>query len=171
MFDGIGAVDRLGAARELMQRGDLDGALAEVDRVIGLGKSVEALELKSEILGAIVGRNRVVVAEVSAEEFYNRAMQYYLAGDFQVAVDAFQQALACQPDYPDAWVVLGNSFNHLDQYEEAIASYDKALAYKSDYALAFYNRGWILRNLDRHEEALKAFEDAVKYQPDYVDLS
>jgi hypothetical protein len=53
MFDGIGATNRLEAARALMQLGDLDGALAAVERVIGLGKSVKALELKSEILGAI----------------------------------------------------------------------------------------------------------------------
>jgi hypothetical protein len=56
MFDGIGAANRLEAARALMQLGDLDGALAAVGRVIGLGKSVEALALKSEILGRSLRR-------------------------------------------------------------------------------------------------------------------
>jgi hypothetical protein len=95
MFDGIRAGDRLGAVRELMQSGELEGALAEVDRLlefdrlIGLEKSAEVLALKSEIFGRILARNQVVVPEVSAEPFYNRAMQYYLAGDFKVALDTF----------------------------------------------------------------------------------
>jgi hypothetical protein len=43
----MGAFSQFSVARELWQRGDLEQALAEVDRVVGLfGKSVEALESK-----------------------------------------------------------------------------------------------------------------------------
>jgi hypothetical protein len=57
----MGTFSQFSVVRELLQRGELEQALAEVDRVIGLGKSVEALELKSEILGAMLAGNQLVV--------------------------------------------------------------------------------------------------------------
>jgi hypothetical protein len=63
----MGSFSQFSVARELLQRGELEQALAAVDdlrsvadhRVVGLfGKSVEALELEGEIWGVIIVRNR-----------------------------------------------------------------------------------------------------------------
>jgi hypothetical protein len=63
----MGTFSQFSVARELLQRGELEQALAAVDdlrsvadhRVVGLfGKSVEALELEGEIWGVIIVRNQ-----------------------------------------------------------------------------------------------------------------
>jgi tetratricopeptide (TPR) repeat protein len=76
-------------ARELLQRGELEQALAEVDRVVGLfGKSVEALELQVEIRGAIVAKNR---SAAEAQIWFDRGYRFSLAGDFENAIVSYDE--------------------------------------------------------------------------------
>jgi CHAT domain-containing protein/Tfp pilus assembly protein PilF len=164
MFDGIGSADRLGAARELMQRGELEGALAEVDRVIGLGKSVEALELKSEILGAIVGRNQVVL-KVSAEEWFDRGHKFYEAGDFENAINSYDHGLLIKPESCEAWTNRGLFLSNLGRFEEALASYESALEINLDNATTWHQQAVFLEKCGRYEEAIRSYRQSLEINP------
>jgi CHAT domain-containing protein/Tfp pilus assembly protein PilF len=160
MFDGIGAGDRLGKARELMQSGDLDGALAAVERVIGLGKSVEALELKSEILGAIVGRNRVV-PEMSAEEWSDRGVALVNPESYDAALKSFEQALAIDPTFFPAHYGRGVALSGLGHHKESIEAYDYVLTVMPDLDDAWRYRGHALHNLGLYEDAIISYKKAI----------
>ncbi len=156
---------RFSVARELWQRGELEQALAEVDRVVDLfGKSVEALELQVEIRGAIVARNQSPEAE--AQIWFDRGNKQGKTGDFSASIAAFDRALAIKPDYHEAWYGRGVSLLNLGQYEMAIASYDQALKIKPDDHETLNNRGFALFNLGQYEMAIASYDRALAIKPD-----
>jgi tetratricopeptide (TPR) repeat protein len=162
----MGTFSQFSVARELLQRGELEQALAEVDRVVGLfGKSVEALELQVEIRGAIVAKNRS--PEKEAEIWFNRGTQQGMAGDFTGSIASFERALQIKPDSHDAWSNRGVSLANLGQYESAIASYDQALQIKPDSHEAWYGRGASLDHLGQYEAAIASYDQALQIKPDF----
>jgi tetratricopeptide (TPR) repeat protein len=152
-------------ARELLQQGELEKALAEVDRVVSIfGQSVEALELQIEIRGAIVARNRS--PEEEAEIWCDRGNQFYLDRDFENAIKSYDEAIKFKHDYHEAWYNRGNSLTSLGCYEEAIDSCKKAIEFKHDYYKAWYICGILLANLGRYEEAINSYGNAFKCKHD-----
>jgi hypothetical protein len=88
----MGTFSQFSGARELLQRGELEQALAEVDRVVGLfGKSVEALELEVKIRWAIVARNRS--PEEEAKIWFDQGTERLIADDMAGAIASYDQAL------------------------------------------------------------------------------
>jgi tetratricopeptide (TPR) repeat protein len=136
----MGTFSRFSVARELLQRGEMEQALAEVDRVVGLfGKSVEALELQVEIRGAIVVKNRS--PEEEAQIWFDRGDNQYMTDDMAGAITSYDRALQIKPNFHEAWNNRGINLANLGQYETAITSYDRALQIKPDLHEAWNNRG------------------------------
>ena len=50
---------------------------------------------------------------------------------YDEALDAFDKALAINPDLDGAWLGRGNVFFDLKSYDQALAGYEKALAINS----------------------------------------
>jgi CHAT domain-containing protein/Tfp pilus assembly protein PilF len=164
----MGTFSQFSVARELLQRGEMEQALAEVDRVVGLfGKSVEALELEVEIRGAIVAKNRS--PEEEAQIWFDRGWQFYLAGDFQNAIIAYNQAVQIKSDHHEAWFNRGTMLWHLARYEAALLSYEQAIQVKPDKYEAWNAHGITLANLGRYEEALAFYDQAIQIKPNYYD--
>jgi tetratricopeptide (TPR) repeat protein len=166
MFNEVGAGDRLGTARELLQQGELEQALAEVDRVVGLfGKSVAALELQVEIQGAIDRRN--LSSEEEAQIWFDRGNEQYFSGDFVSAISSYDQALQIKSNHYEAWKNRGSTLGYSGQYELAIASFDQALKIKPDDHEAWNYRGAALDCLSQYESAITSYDQALKIDPDY----
>lgn len=51
----------------------------------------------------------------------------------------------------EEWQQEGNTFTHLERYEEALEAYEQAIRLKLDYAYAHNGRGFALINLERYE--------------------
>ncbi len=160
----MGTFSQFSVARELLQRGELEQALAEVDRVVGLfGKSVEALELQVDIRGAIVAKNRT--PEQEARIWFDRGYQQAIAGDCLGSIESYDQALQLKPNHHEAWFNQGNRLDELGRYEAAIESYDQALQLKPDHHEAWNNRGVNLAELGKYEAAIESYDQALKIKP------
>ena len=81
------------------------------------------------------------------------------------ALEAYEQALAEQPDYPEALNNKGVSLEALRRSAEAVEAYRLAVQYRPDYPEALGNLGNSLRNLGRMAEAVAAYEQAVSINP------
>ena len=81
-------------------------------------------------------------------------------------LQAYDRALALQPDLEGAWLGRGNVFFELKRYDEAFAAYDKALALKPDFDDAWLGRGNVFCALRCYDEAFAAYDKALALKPD-----
>ncbi|MDC0114282.1 tetratricopeptide repeat protein [Planktomarina temperata] len=68
-------------------------------------------------------------------------------GRLDLAIEAYNKALAIKPDYADAYNNMGNALKDQGKLEEAIEAYNKSLAIKPDYAEAYSNMGLALKGV------------------------
>jgi tetratricopeptide (TPR) repeat protein len=83
--------------------------------------------------------------DLSAEQFFNRALKKYNSGDLQGAIEDNTHAIQLKPDYVDAYNNRGSAYYDQGDFKAAVQDYDRAIQLKPDYALAYNNRG-IVRN-------------------------
>jgi len=85
------------------------------------------------------------------------------------AIVQFRQALAIQPDYPEALDNLGNALLQKGQTDEAIVQFQQALAIQPDNAVAHFNLGIALLQRGQPDDAILHYQRAVAIQPDFVE--
>src|SRR5207247_4375994 len=115
----------------LADRGDVDGAIAELKRAIGIRPQYW--------------------------RHYNaRGLVYYRAGRYRAALEPYRRASSLQPSAAGPFQMLGNIYYQLGNIDEAIGNYEHAVrlgtnaAAYANLALAYYRR-------TRYDEALKAY--------------
>ena len=91
------------------------------------------------------------------------------AGDTQRGVERVRQALALNPDDPDAHSNLGNGLLDLKRPQEALACYEQALRLAPGHFDALNNRGNALQALKRPQEALASYDLALRLKPDHAE--
>ncbi len=98
----------------------------------------------------------------------NRGWQLQQAGRMQEAEQLYQQALAAQPNNPNAWCYLGMLRHDQERYSEALAAYGRALELQPNFPIALNNLGNTYRLMRRLDDALAAFDRAIEQKPDYL---
>ncbi len=61
------------------------------------------------------------------------------------AVTYLQKAAEIHPMYKAAWLIMGNAYSNLEEYDKAVPAYEKALAIDGDYQDALTNMAITLR--------------------------
>jgi tetratricopeptide (TPR) repeat protein len=64
----------------------------------------------------------------------------FQAGHYTQAIAAYDQAIAMNPEFYQAWNNRGSTCFRAKRYDEAIANFDRAIELKPDYAQAWQNR-------------------------------
>ena len=90
-------------------------------------------------------------------------------GKPQEALDAFEQALSLQPDYPLAWYSRGVTLLQLGKYQDALEAFDQSIASSPDAPKTWLGRGAALAILVRYQEALESCDQALRLTPDDPD--
>src|SRR5437899_1625257 len=85
----------------------------------------------------------------------------YAVERYEEAVEAYDRAIAAEPNNEEAWNNKGFTFFMLGIHEEALACYEKALAINPRYKQAWYNKGYTFHGINRLEEAVRADEKAI----------
>ena len=102
--------------------------------------------------------------------FNNLANMYREQNNTNDAIQYYQQAIALNPNYAEAYNNLGVSFQDIKEYGAAIESYQKALQLKPDYAEAFGNIANTLKSEHKLEAALAYYDKALTLKPDNPDF-
>lgn len=154
-----GVRDRLDTAIDAPSLPEIDGEVS--------------LENLATISADANGRTAIPSAEaagvISPEDYCRRGNALFLSGDYTESVDAYDRALALNPDYYQAWSNRGSALFNLEQYEASIASYDRALDLKDDYPEAWNNRGSSLIKLGDYRAAAFSFAKATSLKPGDLD--
>ncbi|MCK5581888.1 MAG: tetratricopeptide repeat protein [Candidatus Omnitrophica bacterium] len=110
------------------------------------------------------------IVEVKSDDliskYLEQGMEAEESGEFEKALDLFNQILLLAPDNTEA---LENKarilIEELDRPNEAIECFDKMLALDSQEEHAWREKGKILCNMNRLRDALIAFDEASKLNP------
>ncbi len=171
---------KMGRALNLRQNGDLDGAIETLRA---------ALEIKPDgislwqSLGDVLRQNGDMaeardaytesIALLPAPDirpawrlYYARAIVEHRADNWPAAEADFRQALALNPDQPDALNYLGYSLvERREKLDEALDMIETAAKAKPDSGAIADSLGWVYYQLGRFEEAEVAMEIAVQLLP------
>lgn len=80
------------------------------------------------------------------------------------AVEHLQQALRIHPNYKNAYLLLGNAYNYLRQYDQSIQAYQQALAIDPGYAEARRNLGITYKDAGKYfGEEQNELDKAIAY--------
>src|ERR1700739_1500897 len=73
--------------------------------------------------------NRAVV-------FYDSGDVYQIKGDYDRAIEEYDQAIRLRPDYANAFAHRGSAYSYKGDYDRAIEDQDEAIRLKPDFAEA-----------------------------------
>jgi Tfp pilus assembly protein PilF len=100
---------------------------------------------------------------------YNRGMAFRAERRLVAALASFDEAIALNPVYAQAFNARGGVLHALHHFDEALVAFDEAIAIKPDYAAAFGNRGITLKALGRSEAALASYDAAIALNPGFAE--
>lgn len=78
------------------------------------------------------------------------------------AMQCFNEALALEPNNPEALVKRGMAFEKMQDWERALECYDSAIAADASLTVAYLYRGGVCNRLQRYREALESYEQALR---------
>ncbi len=101
-------------------------------------------------------------AQKSEEKAWmGKAATFFKQGQFEPAIDCYQQAIEANPDSVYAYQGIGMAYVQLKQYDKALDAFEEALFINPDFAEAHYNLG-IVYPLAKHDSK-KAIEHYKMY--------
>lgn len=149
-------------------------AVQEVQRFEGAKAGVqEAAERlrKGDLDGAISGLEKVLEkSPQDSNALFYLGLGYVGKKMYAEAVVPLTRVTELSPAFPGAYFELGVCYRALDDSKKALESYDKSLELDPDNAHCLYNSGLILFETSRVEEALARFERGLALKPADPDL-
>ena len=102
-----------------------------------------------------------ILPQLKLGAYNNLGSLLQAAGQLPLAKQAYQKALAIDPNFTIAHYNLGMTLKAMGLFVEAIASYQKAIQLNPNYAPAYQNLGVALLKIGKLPESLSAFERAI----------
>jgi protein O-mannosyl-transferase len=109
----------------------------------------------------------VISSEPCPVAYENLGMELAERGDFQEALENFQQALRINPNDAEADNDMGATFIALGKADEAILHFRKALRSKPNLANSHYGLGYALFLQGKLDEAINEYQAALRLKPEY----
>jgi Flp pilus assembly protein TadD len=166
--------NHLERARALKTGGDFHGALAEARRAVhDSPNDDEALDLAAK-MARQVGQNGIAeeaLARVAAIRADDPTPVIALArvvlsnGNPERAVKIGQQAIARDPENPEAYHVTGRAMLSADQLQGAMVMFGKAVELKPDHGYALNNLGFAFLRANMNQEAVEVLSKAAELLP------
>lgn len=99
-----------------------------------------------------------------AVKAYEKALTYYDARDNDNCIKELLTAVDKDPNFVEAWTMLGYVYSDTKKYEEAIAAFNKALAANPDFFSRgnFFSVARLQLMLGKYDEAKKNYEEYLK---------
>src|SRR5499426_2124525 len=97
--------------------------------------------------------------------FYKRANGYYERGQYDRAIEDYNQAIRLNPNHANAFSNRGATYARKGEYDRAIESYDEAIRLNPKHADAFSNRGVAYARKGDYDRAVENYDEAIRLNP------
>lgn len=104
---------------------------------------------------------------LDADDWYDLALDLE-AVDVGEAIEAYNRALALDPEHDDSYVNLGRLQQDQGELSAARAAYQRALDINPHNAIAAFNLGTVFEDLEQGDDALQAYQLAIDTDPSFV---
>jgi tetratricopeptide (TPR) repeat protein len=108
---------------------------------------------------------RVTHSQNNPQAFYQLGRYYHGQTRYELALEAYRQALSLQPQYVDALTGMGVAHAMLGQYDDALRVLKAAASIDPFSVTAQNNLGYIYWLLNERDEAMRAYRQALKLDP------
>ncbi|MGH9397881.1 MAG: tetratricopeptide repeat protein [Terriglobia bacterium] len=151
----------------LGQAGDIDGAIQEYQKAIGLDPQLVQAHINLIQLYARASKYEKAEQEYQAavsldpnraDCYYNYGVLMFGLNRFSEAEQAFRRAIAINPYYAEAHNNLGFLIERQGHLDQAIEEFRKAVEDRPNYRLARFHIGQILVNQRKYAEAIAEFQ-------------
>ena len=97
------------------------------------------LSITSVVLGQI-DKSKLTTKNTRAANFYERAARYFDAKNLEVAKRDLVDVVRLDPQFIEAWMLLGDVHYDLNEFEQSVEAYQKAIEIDPDFfVLNWYN--------------------------------
>jgi tetratricopeptide (TPR) repeat protein len=159
----------------LLASEQLDGAIQSYERAVELKPGEPTYREKLGSTLARAGRTEEAIAalEGSLRIDKQNPVAYYTLGNLYVferkepqqALEYFKQAVALDPDLPNGYLNLGNTYAMLGELNEATAIYKKEIATRARSLKAYINLGRVYEEQGEKDQAMQVYENALAIDP------
>ncbi len=105
----------------------------------------------------------------AAASWYSSGLALTDSGNYSEAMQAFEKAIALEPDYFEAWNGKADALNRAKNYQDALIASNQTLLINPEFVKGWINHGYILYNLGRYEDELNAYDRAIEIDPTSTD--
>jgi tetratricopeptide (TPR) repeat protein len=105
--------------------------------------------------------------EKLAEIFDSRGVGHRLKGDYDRAIQDYDQAIKLNPKSATAFNDRGVAYDHKGEFDRAIQDYDQAIKLRPS-AEMYFNRGNAYLGKSQHASAIDDYNQAIKLKPDFA---
>jgi tetratricopeptide (TPR) repeat protein len=100
-----------------------------------------------------------------ATAFNNRGFVYKFKGEYDHALEDYNQAILLNPGFASAYNNRGVIYRLRGDYDHAIKDYDQAIWLDSNVPASFYNRGIAYSDKQDYDHALGDFDVVLRFNP------
>jgi Flp pilus assembly protein TadD len=102
-------------------------------------------------------------AQETIEEFVKKGIEYHDAGEYDQAIEAYQQALNLDENSALANYEIAMTYMYAKQYENSLKHASKVIDLNDQYLIpAYVTKGNCLDALGKSKKAIKTYNDALK---------
>ncbi|NER34170.1 MAG: tetratricopeptide repeat protein [Oscillatoria sp. SIO1A7] len=116
-----------------------------------------------------IAREPLLIAQKNPEDFLKRGVEKTRSGDYQGALEDFNEALRRDRNYAQAYMNRGNIYSAYGNLPAAIADYTQVLRIDPNSIAAYIGRASANSAIRNQPAAIGDYTQALKINPNYVE--
>ncbi len=98
----------------------------------------------------------------------NVGRKYYVAGEYDKAIEAFKEQIAKNPSSSEAHFNLGLAHGKTGQHDKEIDAYEQAVKLNPKRPELYFNLGTVYNDIGNKQDAIKSLNEAIRLRPEYL---
>ncbi|MGH8671003.1 MAG: tetratricopeptide repeat protein [Burkholderiales bacterium] len=103
-----------------------------------------------------------------AQTWFNLAEAYRSIGRYEQAIESYDEAIRCAPQYYDAWLKLGETYAHAGQSNKAVEALQTAVGLRPEDTLGWTVLGSIYHVIGGRAGVLEVYNRLLKLDLEYA---